>query len=481
MLDKHKLFIDGKWVEGNRDQTIDVINPATDEVVSVVCSAGPDDLDCALEAADRGFKKWRATSPWERSKILMRCARTIEERIPELARVMTLEQGKPLIESKMELDRTVDVFEWCAAESIRTYGRLLPQRAPGLRQTTIKEPIGPVVGFSPWNFPAAMTARKIAAALGAGCSIIVKPSEESPGVVVGLVKACQDAGVPDGVLNLVFGNPAMISEHLIRSPVIKKISLTGSVAVGRILSRMAGELLKPATMELGGHAPVLVFGDADPEKAAEMTAAFKYRNAGQVCLGVSRIYVHESIYQRFLSRFVECANNLKVGDGLADGVTMGPLANSRGVDNMELIMADALDNGAKSVLGGNRIGNRGCFWEPTVLTNLSDSSKVMTQEPFGPISPILPFSTFDEALERANGLDLGLAAYAFTRSLDVATNVADGLEAGWIGINNFSPALAEAPFGGMKDSGFGYEGGPEGFNAYCQTKFVSQANMDDKS
>lgn len=409
----------------------------------------------------------------------MRCAGMIEKRIPALAEVLTREQGKPLLESRLELERAVDAFEWCAAESVRTYGRLLPEREAGLRQMTIKEPIGPVVGFSPWNFPAVLTARKVAAALGAGCSMIIKPSEEAPGIAVGLVKSCQDAGVPDGVLNLVFGDSAMVAEHLIRSPVTKKISLTGSVAVGRMLSRMAGELLKPATMELGGHAPVLVFGDADPEKAADMTAAFEYRNAGQVCLGVSRIHVHESIYRPFLNRFVECARNLKVGDGVEDGVTMGPLANSRGVQNMEQIMADAIERGAKTVQGGTRIGDRGCFWEATVLTDLPDESKLMTEEPFGPITPILPFSTFDEALERANGLELGLAAYAFTRSLDIATNVADGLEADWIGINNFSPALAEAPFGGMKDSGFGYEGGPEGFNVYCQTKFVSQASMGE--
>ena len=479
MLNENKLFIGGEWCAGNQGEVRDVINPATGEAVTVVARADASDLDRALETSADGFARWRATSPWERSKILARSARLIEERISDLAHGMTLEQGKPLLESRMELDRTVDVFEWCAAESVRTYGRLLPQRAPGFRQTTLKEPIGPVAGFSPWNFPAVMTARKIAAALGAGCSIIIKPSEEAPGVAVGIVNACQDAGVPDGVLNLVFGDSAMVSEYLIRSPIIKKISLTGSVAVGKILSRMAGELLKPATMELGGHAPVLVFGDADPEKAAEMTAGFKFRNAGQVCLGVSRIFVHESIYQRFLDRFVECARNLKVGDGMDEGVTMGPMANERGVSAMERLMADAVDGGAKTVLGGNRIGNQGCFWEPTVLNELSDSSAIMTEEPFGPIAPVVPFSSFDEALERANGLDLGLAAYAFTRSLDTATNVADGLEAGWIGINNFSPALAEAPFGGMKDSGFGYEGGPEGFNAYCQTKFVSQANMDD--
>lgn len=477
MTQEHRMFIGGEWCAGGSGATLEVVNPASDGVEAVVCLADEADLDRALETSAQGFKKWRAISPWDRSRIIMACARNIRENIPELARVMTLEQGKPLLESKMEMERAVEFFEWCAAEAVRTYGRLLPQRAPGLRQTTIKEPIGPVAAFVPWNFPGVLTARKVASALGAGCSIVIKPSEEAPGVAAGIVKACQDAGVPDGALNLVFGEPAKVSEHLIRSPIIKKVSLTGSVAVGRKLSRMAGELLKPATMELGGHAPVLVFEDADPIKAAEMSASFKYRNAGQVCIGVSRIFVHESSYKTFLGRFLECTKALNVGDGLDNGVTMGPMANMRGIDNMERVMDNANDHGAKTLTGGKRIGNKGCFWEPTVLNELPDNSMLMTEEPFGPIAPVVPFSTFDEALERANDVELGLAAYAFTRSLDIATNVADGLEAGWIGINNFSPALADAPFGGMKDSGFGYEGGPEGFDAYCQTKFVSQENM----
>ncbi len=477
MIEKRKLFIGGQWREGGSAETQEVTNPATDAVVALVCCADTSDLDSALATSRAGFKLWSKTSPWERSRILNRCAQLIAERKPELAKLMTLEQGKPLAESRGELDRTVDVFQWCAGEAIRTYGRLLPQRQAGYRQTTIKEPIGPVAAFSPWNFPGVMFGRKIAAALGAGCSIIIKPSEEAPGVAAGIVKACQDAGVPDGVLNMVFGDPAMVSDYLIRSPVIAKVSLTGSVRVGKQLSKLAGELLKPATMELGGHAPVLVFGDANAEQAADMTAAFKYRNAGQVCLGVSRIYVHDSIYPKFLSRFTEQINALKVGDGMHDGVTMGPLANKRGIQNMEQIMSDVQARGGKTAVGGNRIGNQGNFWEPTIITDLAHDSKLMTEEPFGPVAPIVPFSTYDEAVKYANGLNFGLAAYAFTRSLDVATNIADDLEAGWVGVNNFSPALAEAPFGGVKDSGFGCEGGPEGFDAYCKTKFVSQCNM----
>ena len=477
-MEKRKLFIGGHWCEGAASDTIEITNPATDEVVALACCATADDLDRALHAAQSGFDTWSKTSPWDRAKVLNLTADLIEERLEDLAVLMTQEQGKPLAESRGELDRTVDAFQWCAAEAIRTYGRLLPQRGRGYRQTTIKEPIGPVAAFSPWNFPAVMFGRKVAAALGAGCSMIIKPSEEAPGVSAGIVKCCQDAGLPDGVLNMVMGDPAMISDHLIRSPIITKVSLTGSVAVGRKLSKLAGELLKPATMELGGHAPVLVFDDADIEKVAAMAAGFKYRNAGQVCLGVSRIYVQEAVYQPFLNSFTEHVRALNVGNGMADGVTMGPLANSRGVQAMEQIMSDVEARGGQAAIGGHAIAGKGNFWQPTVVTDLAHDAKLMTEEPFGPIAPIVPFSDYDEAVQLANGLNYGLAAYAFTRSLDIATNIADDLEAGWIGVNNFSPALAEAPFGGVKDSGFGCEGGPEGFDAYCKTKFVSQCNMD---
>lgn len=477
MVQEHRLFISGEWCGGSGRDTRDVLNPATGEVVATVCYAEHDDLDRALESTKEGFSLWRNTSPWTRAEILRRCAKVIEDRTEFLAEAITREQGKPLAESRAELVRTAEVFEWCAGESVRTYGRLLPQRAPGLRQTTIKEPIGPIAGFSPWNFPAVLTARKIAAAIGAGCSIIIKPSEEAPSIATGLVQACQDAGIPKGVLNLVFGDPQKVSTHLIQSPVIRKISLTGSISVGRTLSAMAGKYLKPATMELGGHAPVIIFQDADIRKAARMTVDFKFRNAGQVCLGVSRVYVHESIFTEFLRYFGEFTARLKVGDGMQPGITMGPLANARGISNMERVVADSVDRRATIRLGGGKIGQVGYFWEPTILTQTPEDSILMTEEPFGPVVPITPFGNFDEVLQLANRLDYGLAAYAFTRSLETATNVADELDAGWIGINNFCPALAEVPFGGMKDSGFGYEGGPEGFNAYCQIKFVSQAGV----
>lgn len=474
----HQLYIDGEWVSSATAHTKPVLNPANEQVVAEVAQAQPEDVEAALNSAKQGFETWREVSPWERSKILNRVACLIEERKSELARIMTLEQGKPLAESVLELDRTVDTFQWCAAEAVRTYGRLLPQRETGMRQTTVKEPLGVVAGFSPWNFPAVLTARKIAAALGAGCAMIVKPSELAPGIAVGLVKACEDAGVPPGVLNLLFGNSGMVSEALIKSPIVKKISLTGSVPVGRKLSALAGEYLKPVTMELGGHAPVIVFEDANIRKAAELTAAFKFRNSGQVCLGVSRIYVQRSKFDEFMTHFKRYVETLKLDDGLQPHTTMGPLANAKGVESMQAFVADAKARGAKVITGGDAPDRKGYFFNPTVLTEIPDDASIMTVEPFGPVAPVVPFDDYADVIQRANALDLGLAAYAFTSNLDTANRVADDLEAGWIGVNNFSPALAEAPFGGMKDSGIGYEGGPEGFDTYCKTKFVSQSVSD---
>lgn len=474
----HQLYIHGKWVPGTSGHTKPVINPANEQIVAEVAQAQAEDVEAALNSANLGFEIWREVSPWERSKILNQAACLIEERKSELARIMTLEQGKPLMESVLELDRTVDTFQWCAAEAVRTYGRLLPQRQAGMRQTTVKEPLGVVAGFSPWNFPAVLTARKIAAALGAGCAMIVKPSELAPGIAVGLVKACEDAGVPAGVLNLLFGNSGMVSEALIKSPIVKKISLTGSVPVGRKLSALAGEYLKPVTMELGGHAPVIVFEDANIRKAAELTAAFKFRNSGQVCLGVSRIFVQRSKFDEFLAHFCRYVEQLRLGDGLDANTTMGPLATAKGVESMRAFIADAKVRGARVIAGGDAPDRKGYFFNPTVLTDVPDNASIMSVEPFGPVAPVVPFDDYAEVIERANALDLGLAAYAFTSNLDTATRVTDDLEAGWIGVNNFSPALAEAPFGGMKDSGIGYEGGPEGFDAYCKTKFVSQSFSD---
>jgi succinate-semialdehyde dehydrogenase/glutarate-semialdehyde dehydrogenase len=477
MNDEFALYIDGSWCQSGRAETGKVINPATEELIGRLPYAEVSDLDRALSAAERGFIQWRAVSPWERGKVLKRAAALVGERLESLAQTLTLEQGKPLAESRGELQRVVETFEWCGEECTRTYGRLLPQRAPGFRQMVVKQPVGPVAAFVPWNFPAILSVRKIAAALAAGCSIIVKPAEETPGVCIGIARACADAGVPAGVLNVVFGVPSEISEHLIKSSIIRKISLTGSIPVGKQLSKLAGEHLKKTTMELGGHAPVIVFDDVDPEKVATMTAAFKFRNAGQVCLAPSRIYVHETIYQPFLAKFVEFATHLRVGNGLDAGVEMGPLANARRLSAVEELVADAQTRGARIAAGGKHLGDKGFFWAPTVLTEVPEDSLVMTKEPFGPVAPILPFASFEEVMDRANRLPYGLAAYAFTHSIEKATATADALEAGWIGINNFTPFLAEAPGGGVKESGIGYEGGPEGLDGYMQIKFVSQATL----
>ncbi len=468
------LYINGEWCSAADSGTKAVINPATEEIVGSVAQATESDIQRAIDAAQKGFEIWRRVSPQERKAVLKKIAVKIMERRESLAVSMTLEQGKPLEEARLEIDRTVDTFEWCAEEASRTYGRVLPQRKPGSREMVIREPVGPVACFSPWNFPAVMTARKIAAALGAGCSLVVKPSEEAPAICVGLVQACHDAGLPPGVINLLFGPSDKISTQLIESPVIKKISLTGSVPVGRKLSSLAGQHLKPVTMELGGHAPVIVFDDADVEKAAAMTAAFKFRNAGQVCLGVSRIFVQQGIYEQFLNCFLDHVHRLKVGNGMEPGVTMGPLANQRRLDAMDAMVADAQARGATIRTGGKRWGDQGFFWEPTVITDITDDALLMTDEPFGPVVPVVSFENFDEVVQRANQLSLGLAGYAFTGSLKRSTAVVDALEVGWLGVNNFSPALPEAPFGGMKDSGIGYEGGSEGFLAYTQIKFVSQ-------
>lgn len=474
-MTEHLLFINGRWKASADDSFKDVLDPATELTVARVSQAQPIDVDQALTAAQSGFEIWRNTSPWERSRLLSRVAELLNERTAELAHVMSLEQGKPLNESILEIERTVETFQWCASESIRSYGRVLPQREMGMRQVTVKQPIGVVACFSPWNFPAVLTGRKIAAALGAGCAVIIKPSELAPGIAVGLVKACVDAGLPDGVLNLLLGNSAMVSERLISSPIVRKVSLTGSVPVGRQLSALAGMHLKPVTMELGGHAPVLVFDDANVAKAAELTAAFKFRNTGQVCLGVSRVFVQRAIYDEFVSHFVKAVEHLKVGPGLEADTTMGPMATLKGVQWMEELVQDACQSGGQILFGGSRGPGPGFFYNPTVMTDVPDHAKLMTEEPFGPVVPLVSFETYEEAIRRANSLDLGLAAYAFTGSLDRAQRVSDDLDAGWIGVNNFSPALAEAPFGGTKDSGIGYEGGPEGFDAYCKTKFVSQS------
>jgi succinate-semialdehyde dehydrogenase/glutarate-semialdehyde dehydrogenase len=469
------MYIDGEWLSAAGRESEQVINPAKEKSLGTLPHASAADLDRALEAAQRGFKLWRATSAYERSRIIRKAADLIRERQEAIARILTMEQGKTLAEARVEVAVSADIIEWYGEEGRRTYGRIIPGRTPGVRQMTVQEPIGPCAAFTPWNFPGVTPARKIGGALGAGCSLIIKASEETPGTCIELVRAFHDAGLPKGVLNLVFGVPARISEHLIASDIIRKVSFTGSVPVGKHLTKLAAEGMKRVTMELGGHSPVVVFGDVDPEKTAEIAAAGKYRNAGQVCISPTRFYVQENIHDRFAKRFADYAKNLRLGDGLADGTTMGPLANPRRLDAMEGFVADAKKRGAEVLAGGTRHGNQGFFFAPTVVTNIPDDARLMTEEPFGPVAPITPFRTFDEVVERANSLPFGLSAYTFTGSTKTANMIADALEAGMVGVNSLAISTPETPFGGMKESGYGHEGGIEGLEAYTQKKLVIQA------
>ncbi len=464
-----ELYIDGRW---KRASGHPVLNPADESVIGTVPHATTADLDDALAAAERGFVVWRNTSPAKRAQIILKAASLIRERVEAMATAMTLEQGKPLDQARLEILRGCEIIEWDAAEGLRVYGRIIPSE-PGMRHTVLRQPIGPVAAFSPWNFPMSSPARKVAGALSAGCSIILKASEETPAGAVQLVRAFHDAGLPPGVLNLVFGNPGEISEYLIPQSSIRLITFTGSIPVGKRLAEMAGAHMKPVIMELGGHGPVIVCDDVDPVATAATSVVGKSRNAGQVCVSPTRFFVQEQIYKQFEAAFAEKAQAIRVGDGLDPSSQMGPLANSRRIDMMEGLVADARTRGARVLAGGSRIGNRGYFFPLTVLAEVPDDARAMQEEPFGPLALINPVKTLDEAIEKANALPFGLAAYAFTRSAQNADRLANGIEVGNLSINHFVASSAETPFGGVKDSGYGREGGTEGLQCYTVTKNVS--------
>ncbi|WGF88976.1 NAD-dependent succinate-semialdehyde dehydrogenase [Marinivivus vitaminiproducens] len=473
------LHIDGKWSASGSGRTIPVVNPANEDVIGTVAHADRADLDRALDATERGFRIWRKTSAYERAKLMRRAADLLRERAPEIARLMTLEQGKPLAEAKLETMNAADTIEWFAEEARRAYGRVVPARAEGVYQLVVKEPVGPVAAFTPWNFPINQVVRKLSAALAAGCSIIVKAPEETPASPAELIRCFVDAGVPAGVIGLVYGVPAEISEYLIPHPVIRKLTFTGSTAVGKQLAALAGQHMKRVTMELGGHAPAIVFDDADVETASKLLAGSKFRNAGQVCVSPTRFLVQEGVYDQFVDRFVSAAKAVKVGDGLAEGTTMGPLANERRIPALEGLLADATSKGAEIRTGGSRVAdaNRGYFFEPTVVTNLTREMRLMNEEPFGPVAMVTPFKSFDDAVEESNRLPYGLAAYGFTRSAKTAQALGVEVETGMMTINHIGLALPEVPFGGVKDSGYGSEGGAEAIEAYLNPKFVTQAGL----
>jgi len=471
------MYIEGAWTPASDGARMDVIDPATEAVIDSVPVATVDDLERALAAADRAWRSWREVDAWTRSARLRRVAELIRERAGTIAGVLTEEQGKPLAEARGEVMATADQFDWYADEARRLYGRIIPGHSTAHRLLVMRQPIGPVAAFSPWNFPALLPARKIAPAVAAGCSIIVKPAEEAPRTALCLAQACHDAEIPPGVVNVVTGDPAKISSHLIASDVIRKVSLTGSVPVGRELLRKCAEGIKSVSMELGGHAPVLVFEDADIEPAAEIAARAKFRNAGQVCIAASRFFVHAAVASRFTERFVAVTRALRIGDGRDPNTEVGPLSNRRRLEAVEALVADARDRGATLRCGGRRPPGleRGYFFEPTVLTGVDDPMRVMCEEPFCPIAPIATFTEFGEVVERANATPYGLAAYLFTRSTRTAFLAAEALEVGMVGINHLLLASAEIPFGGIKKSGFGREGGSEGIESYTVTKYVNVA------
>ncbi len=467
------LFINGSWRIGEGRDLFPVVDPASGEAIGEVPMASPADLDEALDAADKGFKVWRATPADQRGAVLKKAAVLLRERVEPIARLLTLEQGKPIAEARAEVLSSAQFLEWCGEEAPRIYGRTLV-RPTGQRALVTRQPIGPVAAFSPWNFPVYLMAKKLGQALAAGCSVVAKPPEETPGCTGALVRCLVDAGLPNGVVQLVHGVPDAVSRHLLASPVIRKVSFTGSVPVGKHLMRLAADGLKRVTMELGGHAPVLIFADCDLEKTLDAVVPQKFRNAGQVCVSPTRFYVQEAIYDRFVAGFAERAKAVTTGHGLLAATRMGPLANARRPGAIAALVDDAAAKGARVLAGGKR-GEGGFFFEPTLLADVPDNADIMSNEPFGPVAVTAPFSTFDDAVEKANRLPFGLAAFAFTEGLRNANLLGDAIEAGMVGINTFAISTADAPFGGVKDSGFGSEGGLEGMDGYLVTKAIHMA------
>lgn len=468
------LFIDGEWTQATSKRTIEVENPSTGEIIGKVARAGTADLDKALAAAEAGFQRWRKNGALEKAAVLRKAAVLIRERAEDIARNVTLEQGKPLHEARAETLLAGDILEWFAGEAQRTYGRIIPARIHGVSQLVVQEPVGPVLGLTPWNFPINQTIRKMAAALAAGCSILIKGPEETPSGPAALVQALHDAGLPAGVLGLVYGIPAEISDYCIPHPVIRKVSFTGSVVVGKQLAAMAGLHMKRVTMELGGHAPVIITRDTDVAKLAKTFTAFKFRAAGQTCISPNRFLVESPVYDEFRKAFVEGARGVKVGDGLDGATQMGPLVNEKRLRSVEALIAEAVESGARIETGGRRIGNHGYYFEPTILSQVTPDMKIMNDEPFGPIALLSSFDTLDEAIAEANRLPVGLGAYAFSRDEATVNRLCDEVETGMISVNHIGLALPEVPFGGIKDSGYGSEGGAEAIQAYLTPKFITR-------
>ncbi len=468
-----RLLIDGEWIEPGHRKTTPVINPATGAAIGILPLVDACDLDRALDAASRAFSTWRHSSVEDRARVLRGAATLLRERAPLIARHATLEQGKPLAESTGEVMSSANLLDYYAEECRRSFGRVLV-RPQGRRSIVTKEPVGPVASFAPWNFPLHNPARKLAPAVAAGCTVVMKPAEEAPASALHVARALVDAGLPRGVVQIVFGVPDAVSRHLLASPLLRKVSFTGSTAVGKQLMRLAVDQSLRTTMELGGHAPVIVFDDAEIEAVATQLARTKYRNAGQICISPTRFYVQRGAYERFVERFVRHAATITVGNGLDAGVQMGPLAHVRRPDFIDALVADARSCGAELLLGGRRPDSKGFHYLPTVLAQVPDSARAMNEEPFGPVALMAPFDELDEVMARANSLPYGLAAYAFTRNSRTAMRIGAAFESGMVGINTTSIAAADAPFIGVKHSGHGAEDGPEGLESYLVTKAIHE-------
>ncbi|HVR49597.1 MAG TPA: NAD-dependent succinate-semialdehyde dehydrogenase [Pseudorhodoferax sp.] len=468
------LYIDGAFLAGGARPTQPVFDPADGSVLGELPHALPEDLERAVQAAHRAFPAWRDASPLQRADILRRAAQLMRERASAIGRQITLDQGKPLEQAIGEVMYSAEAAEWHAEEGRRIYGRVVPARAPDVQQLVVREPVGVCVAFTPWNFPFNQALRKVVAALAAGCTLVLKGPEESPSAIVAMARIFHDAGLPPGCLNIVWGVPAAVSEHLVAHPLVRKISFTGSVPVGKHLAALAGRHMKRATMELGGHAPVVVCADADVDAAVDLLVPYKFRNAGQVCISPTRFFVHAAVHDRFVERFVAQARALRVGPGLDPDTHMGPLAHGRRVAEMQAFVDDARRHGAQIATGGQRLGEAGHFYAPTVVLQPDDTTRLMNDEPFGPLVAVRRFHALDEVLAQANRLPFGLASYVFTRSAHSAHVLSRGLQAGMVNINHFGMAPAELPFGGVKDSGYGSEGGTESFDGYLSTKLITQ-------
>ena len=467
-----QLYIDGKWRTPKAH--LPIVNPSDEKQIGLLPVADQSDLDDSVSAAQKGFAVWSRTAPLERSRIILRAAQLMRERKEVIAQSIALELGKPIKQARLEVIRGCEFFEWDAAEGQRLYGRVIPS-APGIRYVVVRQPIGSVAAFSPWNFPMSQPARKVAGALASGCSIILKPAEETPAGAVHIVQAFEDAGLPPGVLNVVFGRPADISGYLIPKEPIRLVAFTGSTVVGRHLTMLAAENMTPVLMELGGHAPVIVCDDADPAAAGVISAIRKFRNAGQVCTSPTRFFIHETLFQPFVENFVNRTNATVVGNALNEDTDMGPVAHNGRIEALQNFVDDALKCGAKVLTGGSRRNGSGYFFEPTVLTEVPDDALVLREEPFGPIAVLNPISSLQQGIEKANSVPYGLAAYAFTHSAGNVDQLVEGVEAGNLSINTLEASVPETPFGGVKSSGYGREGGDEGLHHYTVIKNISHS------